>query len=481
MRARNPYPALVVAALMPGLLLGAIWKYAESKRPEGVHVSPGDGSPVAVPPVMRTPLLSVRRAPSALTIEASEYKFMAALQPLLEVIGEKSCVSVSLDDRTIAARNDTTPLAPAHAQQLIIGAVALDVLGADFRYSTQVKGDVAADGVVAGDLYLVGGGDPLLTTSWWKGANPFLPLRNTTSLEQLADELKATGVTSVKGAVVGDASMYDNEEVVETWNDEARAQVGPISALVVNNGYWAEGRTSKKTSISAATVLTQLLEDRGIKVKGEPRSGRAASTMVLASVQSKPLPLVIQEMLTIGDATTAEMLLKHIGIGATGVGTRAAGLAVVKQKLIDWGVDVTGMELLDGSGLSLGNRVSCRTLIQVLQHGAINDAVGSGMALAGEFGGRLAGDFPKGNALNGLFRGVTGSMSGADDGFLGLSGVKTLAGYLPLSDGRVVRFVLMLNGGGVADSATFGPIWSTFTTVMAAYLATPTITDLGPR
>lgn len=52
-------------------------------------------------------------------------------------------------------------------------------------------------------------------------------------------------------------------------------------------------------------------------------------------------------------------------------------------------------------------------------------------------------------------------MVGTDDGFLGLSGVKSLAGYLPMGDGRVVRFVLILNGGGVADSATFGPIWST--------------------
>lgn len=117
MRARNPYPALVVAALAPGLLLGAIWRSAEGKRPAGVHVSAGDGSPVAVPPVMNTPLLSVRRAPSLLTVEASEYKFTAALQPLLEVIGETACVSVTLDDRTIAARNDTTPLDAARPTQ----------------------------------------------------------------------------------------------------------------------------------------------------------------------------------------------------------------------------------------------------------------------------------------------------------------------------------------------------------------------------
>ncbi len=481
MRARNPYPALVVAALAPGLLLGAIWKYAEGKRPAGVHVSAGDGSPVAVPPVMNTPLLSVRRAPSLLTVEASEYKFTAALQPLLEVIGETACVSVTLDDRTIAARNDTTPLDAAHAQQLIIGAVALDVLGGDFQFSTQVKGDVAADGVVSGDLYLVGGGDPLLTTSWWNGSNLYLPLINTTSLEELADGLTTAGVTLVKGAVVGDATIYDSEETLETWSDEARAQVGPVSALVANNGQWAEGRTSSKAALSAAMLFTDLLRQRGIKVWGEPRSGRAASTMVLANVRSKPLSLIVQEMLTIGDGTTAEMLLKHIGIGATGVGTREAGLAVVKQKLIEWGVDVTGMDLIDGSGLSFGNRVTCRTLMQVLQHGSIDDAVGSGMPLAGQFGGRLAGDFPEGDALNGKFRGVTGAMVGTDDGFLGLSGVKSLAGYLPMGDGRVVRFVLILNGGGVADSATFGPIWSTFTNVMAAYLATPTVTDLGPR
>lgn len=90
---------------------------------------------------------------------------------------------------------------------------------------------------------------------------------------ELADGLTTAGVTLVKGAVVGDATIYDSEETLETWSDEARAQVGPVSALVANNGQWAEGRTSSKAALSAAMLFTDLLRQRGIKVWGEPGSG----------------------------------------------------------------------------------------------------------------------------------------------------------------------------------------------------------------
>ena len=63
-------------------------------------------------------------------------------------------------------------MSPASNLKIITAAVALDVLGPGFTYSTKVVGALGADGVVDGDLYLVGGGDPVLASEWWNGNNP---------------------------------------------------------------------------------------------------------------------------------------------------------------------------------------------------------------------------------------------------------------------------------------------------------------------
>ena len=77
------------------------------------------------------------------------------------------------------------------------------------------------------------------------------------------------------------------------------------------------------------------------------------------------------------------MVLKEIGYKAKGQGTREAGLQVVMERLAAWGIPTTGVVLVDGSGLSDSNRVTCAAILGVLEHGSATDAVGQGMAVAG--------------------------------------------------------------------------------------------------
>src|SRR4029079_9976822 len=99
-----------------------------------------------------------------LSRQVNEAALQAALQPLLASVDDNRCVSVAVEREQCAAKNDTVLLSPASNLKIVTAAVALDVLGPGFTYSTKVVGSLGADGVVQGDLYLVGGGDPVLAS-----------------------------------------------------------------------------------------------------------------------------------------------------------------------------------------------------------------------------------------------------------------------------------------------------------------------------
>lgn len=481
MRGRpNPYPALAVVTLVPALALGAIWKVADDRQPPAVDVSPATG-PGAVPAVLTTPLLSVRRAPSLLALEASTVGFDTAMEPLYAALGETACVAVSVDGETIAAANESAPLLPAGVQAIVIGAVALDVLGDDFRYTTVVQGDVDRTGLVAGNLYLVGGGDPVLTNWWSSGSDKAFPPTNRTTFDELVDLLITAGVTRVKGSVVGDATRYGDEEYPPSWGAEAKLQAGPISALLVNDGTDTKTGRPRTAAAAAAEAFTSMLEAKGIRVDGEPRSGRSNSSVTLATLPSSPLAALVKEMLTTADANTAEMMLREIGLAATGIGTRDAGIAVVTQRLESWGIDVDAMSMVDGSGLSSTNRTTCDLLLAVLQHSDPDDAVGSGLAVAGADGGRLVDDFPADNPLYGTLRAAMGTQFNIFGSDAPAPAVKSLAGYVPLPDGRTVELVMILNGETIVDPIEYGPLFEMLADIIDSHLLNATAADLAPR
>ena len=80
----------------------------------------------------------------------------------------------SIDGEPVVAVNETLPLRPASNVKLITASVALEVLGPEFKYTTTIKG-VLAGGVVHGNLYFVGGGDPVLNSVVVAGPEQELP------------------------------------------------------------------------------------------------------------------------------------------------------------------------------------------------------------------------------------------------------------------------------------------------------------------
>ena len=366
-RAGNPVVLLVSMAVTVSMALLVLWQWAEAnrvERAEAVIDEPADPS-IA----LGTPLLSYRRTPGTLALSVNGPAFAAELQPLLQIVGDSSCVMIAVDGTPVASVHADLPVVPASNMKLFVAATALDVLGDDHRFTTSVVGDLSADGTVAGDLTLVGGGDPLLSTAWWPTSEvQTFPPTNVTPLEQLADAVVAAGVTRVDGRIAGDGTRYDDVRYNPAWDESLRGvEGGPIGALLVDDGWISTSVADIATdpALSAAATFTYLLVARGIAVAEEPVAAVAPTDAAeIASIESAPLSAVVTEMLLTSDDNTAEMLVKELAVAdGTVPGSTSAGLTVVVERLTAWGVPMVGLALVDGSGLARDDRVTCASLM----------------------------------------------------------------------------------------------------------------------
>lgn len=344
------------------------------------------------------------------------------------------CLSVRYQGREIYEQNADEAVVPASVTKILTGYAALELLGADTRLSTVVRGPVPDAGIVRGDIALVGGGDPVLGSNAWATARS-VPLH--TSLDTLADRIVERGVTTVEGGVVGVEDRYDSLRIVPSWPRRlvADGESGPLSALLVNDGFQVWGHPGVPFSSppqGAAEALTELLEVKGVTVTGTPTTGAAPSAEVseLARVESPPVSELVAAMLRHSDNETAELLVKEIGFRQRNSGTTAAGSEAITAVLAAQGWPVDASVVADGSGLSDAARVTCRLLTTVL---AEAEPIVESLSVAGEIG-TLENRF--GDAgVHGRLRAKTGS----------LNGIAALAGSLPGRAGPVT-FSYVVNG-----------------------------------
>ncbi len=457
--------SLLLIGVVPLTLLWRVSSTAANAVNSVAAVAPNDA-------VVVTPLLSARRVPATLSGETRRGALRNSLRRFTKRLPDESCLLVDVEGRRIVAFNGAKPLMPASSIKLIVAAAALDVLGPDFQYSTVLRG-VVSGGNVAGNLWLVGGGDPLLTLGNYTSTQS-QPTLSPTRIETLVDGLVAAGVTSVSGSVVGDESRYDAERYTPSLGLGVRStEVGPLGALMINDGVILSSPIKPDNpALSSAIEFTRVLIERGISVAGAPKTGTASADLpVIASVTSAPLKAVIAEMLTNSDNNTAELLLKEIGLASSGQGTRIAGIAGVLATLTKLSVSVDGLAMTDGSGLDRSNRVSCLTLQSLLTSDGGFGTLTGGLALAGR-SGTLA-DLFTNSPLRGIMRAKTGTLTGA----------KALAGVVPYSpqEGQqAIIFTLLLNGPGISNQGAYRPIWSGITEALAKFSSHPNASEIAP-
>ena len=466
---------VVVGALAPigGLL--AVSGAASDTVARGRPV-PLPDAPVGAPGAVVTPLLSARRVPSVLIGFDPTATLRAKLHALDAALPAPSCYVVHAGGEVIGGLRADQAVLPASNLKLVTASVALESLGPETRFSTRLVGTAPLAATVEGDLTLVGGGDPLLTTDDYVAG-----LRNDahyvatdwTRLEVLADEVAVAGVKVITGAIVGDESRYDALRSVATWpaSYQADPQAGPLSALLLNDGFTTyrgdnHGTVTRDPAAHTAATLTALLGQRGVTVRGVARHGvaPAGATDVVTALSSVPMTAVVAEMLEMSDNDTAELLLKELGHAATGSGTTASGVAVVATRLAALGVPTTGFVQLDGSGLDRGDRVTCALLTGLLDRAVPDGVLLKGLPVAGQSG--TLSDVFVGTAVAGRLLGKTGTLTGA----------RSLSGVLPAPPVAPLVFSWIYNGPTDRDALWLGAR-SAFVSALASY---PDRVDLTP-
>ncbi len=418
-------------ALAASLLVLTTTALTEAPKPTPTLATP---QPAAVP----APVLA--RLPATAPMPTPAGMARALDGPLADAgLGGSPHVEVvdALTGRVLLDRLGRVPTIPASTQKLLTAAAALLVLGPRTRLTTRV--------IVSGqDVYLVGGGDPTLTTApALYGAYPA-----STDLNALAAAVtKRLGSSRPILRVIGVGGLYGGPDEAVGWSPSylAEGDVAPVRSLTVDGAKQtpglAPGPRTPDPVLSAAEAFQRALTNAGAAagtatVGTAPSAPQQAATVV-ASVLSPPVSALIERMLNYSDADVAEGLGRQIalrsGLPATFAGTAAALTRVARRlQLPEVG------QIADASGLSRSDALAPATLTSLLRDAAVGDypvlrTLFAALPIAG-FSGTLAlrftADAPAGA---GRVRAKTGWLNGAS----------ALAGTVTTADGRLLLFAAL--------------------------------------
>ncbi|MEW6284004.1 MAG: D-alanyl-D-alanine carboxypeptidase/D-alanyl-D-alanine-endopeptidase, partial [Candidatus Eremiobacterota bacterium] len=333
-------------------------------------------------------------------------------------------IKVVKTNRVIYNERGDVPMIPASNQKVLTTAAALDMLGPDFRYQTELLGPPAdSSGVISGHLYLRGSGDPSFCEPYNSPA--------TEPFRFFIRQLRKDGIKAVVGDVVADDSAFDREFRGQGWFEryllddyaagvsalsvnanlvevivssdkvqlnpststvkivnklkqggysEVYVQRAPGSDVVTVGGVIAPGHVVRRLitvdnpSLFSAGVFSRLLEKGGIHHRGGVRlidpAGEAArlnELKVYARFYSPRLVELVAQINKESDNVFAQHLFKTLGERHRGRGTASNAEAAVLDFMARSGIDSNGVKMVDGSGLSVLNRVSPRQMVGVLQ------------------------------------------------------------------------------------------------------------------
>ncbi|CAN5752513.1 hypothetical protein BH23ACT8_BH23ACT8_18800 [soil metagenome] len=413
----------------------------------------------AVPPPLPTAAPTPTPGPAAAAVDNPDLR--ARLEGLLDLPGlpPDADLGVSVIDGAGAVLFDDDaerPLLPASTQKLVAAAGALAVLGPDHRFTTELRATAEpdADGVLRGDLVLVGGGDPALATP--RFAELVNPDRPRTPLETLASAVTSAGITRVTGRVIGDPTILPDQPEPTGWlpryterGDGTRSSGLTVDAgrRLFNSDGTFQSTPAADPALQAAVSLHGLLLDLDVTIEGEPTAAGTAphALVALATVDSPPVGELLRHTVQRSDNHMADGIFRAVGMAWNDDGTWAGSAAAHPQALEPLELDWSEAVLADGSGLSRDDRLTPAFLTGLdarMTASNFADVWDEVMAVAGESGTlrrRL-----RGTLVDGLLRGKTGS----------LSDVRSLSGSVAGPDGRRYHFAVVGNGlDGEADQA----------------------------
>jgi len=321
--------------------------------------------------------------------------------------------------------------------KLFTTAAALARFEPDQRIPTRLwRTGRLRDGVLHGNLWLVGGGDPSLGSpafyeAYYGGLG--------TNLYSLVTAVKRAGIRRVTGRLYGDDTFFDRLRGVADSGYATSPYIGPLSALSFNAGY--AGPTPRRFSSNpprlAAAKLAQALGRAGVGVRERValrKLPEGPSRDQIGVTLSPRMSVLVNLTNVYSNNFFAEMLLKRLGAKFGARGSTAAGAAVVERFARK---HRSGVHAVDGSGLTATNRASPAEVGRLLESMRENYAGGrfvGSLAVAGREG-TLA-ERMRGTAAERRCRAKTGT----------IHGVSALSGYCFNRSGRVMVFSILMNG-----------------------------------
>lgn len=421
------------------------------------------------------------------------------------------CVYNISAGKTVYTSQADLSVTPASLQKLFTTGVGFDRLGSGFRFQTRlfVRGDTDRDGVLHGNIYIVGGGDPLLGSYRYRQ----------TSIDSLFDgwtqALRKKGIRRVDGRICFNTSVFDDSPLHDSWQwgDVGNYYGAGVSGLNFHeNMYFVYFNAGRKLGFPASTVGTKPknLDLRGtcevttgaensgdqVVIYGSPTSkerlyrgtvpmgkqnfavrgalpepARTCADMFAShlrtngigisssSVQVYSTPDSLRSVLdyyspdyyTIAQYTNltsnniyAESIFKYLGYKQHGSGSYENGSRAVMDYFKEKGLDVGGVRVVDGSGLSRLNRTTasflCRYLAMMSKEDYYDDFIHS-LAKVGESGTAR-------NMLPTLPLGITVRVKTGT-----MDGVKAYAGYIQARNGDLLCYAIVSNNHDCSSKA----------------------------
>jgi D-alanyl-D-alanine carboxypeptidase/D-alanyl-D-alanine-endopeptidase (penicillin-binding protein 4) len=360
------------------------------------------------------------------------------------------------------ALNETKKLKPASLAKILTAGAALEYLGSDFEFKTEMLSDGSiGNHTLSGSLYLRAGGDPAF---------------NKEKLPLFVGALQKKGVRLITGNIVIDDSLYSDIRARDSrsWLASLRSSgnyplfinLDPPSKLVPLSRQWlkAERRLRRLMYLNDGYVTYQnmaqpdlwtgqrfqnLLKRAGIRVKGKVIRGEVPSDALLLSTVSNPITKVIHEMLKSSNNFYADMMIRNLAAEAgEKPATVRAGMEFIYTFLDHVGIPRDEYLLSSGAGFTHSNFISAGALCKILNHlkaeTSVSSAFFSSLPVAG-VDGTLKTRMRR-TPAQGKIHAKTGYLGRIITKFRKLDGVVALGGFANSSNGKVVTFVFLYNG-----------------------------------
>lgn len=314
-------------------------------------------------------------------------------------------------DSAIYCHNERQLLRPASTMKVVTAIAAIDRLGGSFQFKTTLSYTGAIeDGVLNGDVYLVGGFDPRF---------------NSDDMGSFVDGIRRMGIDTIRGRIVADKSMKDADMLGEGWCwDDDNPVLSPL--LISRRDVFVKRFVDR-------------LRDEGVVVEADTVAGRQPGGAYEVGTRTHTIDQVLMPMMKESDNLCAEALFSQLGASTGAHPATARDARTVVRRLVEKvGLRPSDYRIADGSGLSLYNYVTAELEVMLLRYAYQNTNIYMhllpSLPVAGEDGTlrrRMRGTFTSGNV-----KAKTGSVTA----------ISSLAGYCTAANGHVLCFAIINQG-----------------------------------